>query len=217
MERIVYSMTDITQTLFESIDQQEAVYLKKYIDSHIKQYQNFKKSYDPRTIAHNYHKMIDDMITLHKNKPENIFFKITCKKSCGYCCNLNVDITREEAVLITDCAIKENVRIDYKLLKRQSLLTKDHWIKQNKELRKCIFLDENNNCKIYEFRPNNCRKFLSIDSVEVCKQCYENKAEGFNRFTAPLVEALITAIMTATETNSMSKMLLEYRYVKKRK
>ncbi|MDG3034197.1 YkgJ family cysteine cluster protein [Vibrio parahaemolyticus] len=79
-----------------------------------------------------------------------------CKKGCGWCCRVPVDVSAIEVQYIHDkLGIKAN-----------ALEKGIDWSKAPDKT-KCPFL-ENESCSIYEARPFNCRIFASMDSVEHC-------------------------------------------------
>ena len=63
---------------------------------------------------------------------------------------------RPEQILEFSCQIDPNSVPHYPILVKQKNELKQYFI-IIKRAKKCIFLDENNKCKIYENRPNVCR------------------------------------------------------------
>ncbi len=75
-----------------------------------------------------------------------------CRKGCSYCCTLAVEITPLEAEYIaenTEHVIQqpsdEGVKLDYCPLHKDGL------------------------CTVYEYRPFNCRAFVTYDSPDYCR------------------------------------------------
>lgn len=74
-----------------------------------------------------------------------------CKRGCGQCCHVSTAVSYMEALFI---AHHTNLEISL-----------------NKSIPKegrCKFLDEDNACSIYEYRPMVCRAFYTVDSWEAC-------------------------------------------------
>ncbi|MCY4523559.1 MAG: YkgJ family cysteine cluster protein, partial [Halobacteriovoraceae bacterium] len=84
---------------------------------------------------------------------------VACKKGCSFCCHTQVSITEDEALLYVDKIMKEEIKIDLHRLHIQSQAGNDasKWYEIPYEVRKCVFLGNENQCLIYEDRPMVCR------------------------------------------------------------
>lgn len=78
-----------------------------------------------------------------------------CEKGCAHCCYIEVFVTNLEISYIES---KTN-------FKRNA--EKKHSVSPNQ---KCPFLDENNACKIYQYRPYGCRTFHVLDHPQYCEE-----------------------------------------------
>ncbi len=77
-----------------------------------------------------------------------------CTKGCSHCCKIDVQISQAEAELIH---IKTKVPIDLKNSISYGYTTP------------CPFLSDENNCKIYKYRPLPCRMLHAFGSPDNCK------------------------------------------------
>ena len=137
---------------------------------------------------------------------------ISCGKGCGFCCFQRVDITSDEAVLINGIAKEEKIEIDKNVLAKQAMCKdhKDH-IALPVNVRKCMFLDKDMSCKIYEYRPGSCRTVLVISEPEKCNTETHKKGKitRLNHISAE--GELVATHMAAKETGGMAEMLIKYR------
>lgn len=107
--------------------------------------------------------------TLDSEVEESIISKypeITCKKGCAYCCHQKIGISQAEAYLIINFVSFWNIKINWDLLMSQK--GHEDWSKIPFKSSKCIFLGEDNLCKIYEVRPGACRWYFSLQDPKLC-------------------------------------------------
>lgn len=92
-----------------------------------------------------------------------------CKLGCTACCHTQVSVTEEEALLLVN-NIHGGVEIDKSRLELQMKVKNDHeaFYKLSYVDRKCIFLDQNGGCKVYEDRPSVCRTNAVLGSPSQC-------------------------------------------------
>lgn len=79
-----------------------------------------------------------------------------CKPKCSHCCRISVQITELEAQYISGHTGRK-IQISRQPLSSSVLESP------------CPFLDKNELCSIYEFRPFNCRAFHTLDDPNFCK------------------------------------------------
>lgn len=176
------------------------------MDHYIKEYTRNLKLHNAESVAFAFMELLDHEYKRTK-PPEGE--KISCKKGCANCCSINVDISKEEAILLLEHSKEENIKIDWKKLKTQKKYNHDTYFDLEKNLRKCVFLADDNTCKVYDYRPLSCRKFASLDNPEKCD--LENGKQKVKRFVSVMAEIVACAAMTATEFNSMPSLLLKYK------
>jgi len=97
------------------------------------------------------HKLMDEAIAFDKNLEPEAALRISCRKGCGACCYQNVEIDEDEADLLVQMVQEDSMGLD--------------WNKTG-----CVFLGKDNNCRVYENRPNACRKFFTLTCPEVGEQ-----------------------------------------------
>lgn len=92
-----------------------------------------------------------------------------CKRGCTACCHTQVSVTDDEAELLVK-RIKSGVSIDQERLKLQMQAGSDDeaFFKIAYNDRKCIFLDEQGACTVYEDRPSVCRTNSVLGTSDQC-------------------------------------------------
>ena len=96
---------------------------------------------------------------------------VACKQGCSFCCHTQVSITQDEALLYAKKIMDNEIVVDLKRLAYQSQASNDagKWYRIPYEERKCIFLGEENQCRIYKDRPMVCRSNNVLSDPENCK------------------------------------------------
>ena len=127
-----------------------------------------KKLGTPKKRAQFVHRMIDE-------SNEQVFANpliqqlSPCKKGCSACCHTQVSVTEDEASLLA-LRVNEGVTIDLERLKKQ-MVARDSsasYYSLSFETRKCVFLDEQGSCRVYEDRTSVCRNNAVIGSADQC-------------------------------------------------
>lgn len=92
-----------------------------------------------------------------------------CKRGCTACCHTQVSVTDDEAELLVK-RIKSGVKVDQDRLKLQMAAGDDGdaYYKISYGDRKCIFLDDEGGCSVYEDRPSVCRTNSVLGSADQC-------------------------------------------------
>ena len=133
------------------------------------------------------------------------FDKISCKKGCSFCCYINVDITKEEAILLIKVYKESNIKLDINYLKNQQF--DRNKIPYNE--RACIFLNKKDgSCLVYENRPLACRKYQVMNDPDKCN------TEKYSALRTIVVanhemEFFVSGVYNASPPDSMEKMLLK--------
>ena len=103
-----------------------------------------------------------------------------CKKGCSYCCYMQVELSKYEALYLARhikknftkpeiADLKEKARIGYEQIKDVD----SHWYPG--KFRPCILLDTDSGlCRAYKARPLSCRRLYSYD-VQKCITGYQGK------------------------------------------
>lgn len=132
---------------------------------------------------------------------------VSCSKGCSACCHMEVEITSYEAEVLKHL-IEDGMSIDRDRLQQQSqrALQDPEWRKgMRNEINKCVFLNHEGACRIYENRPVMCRRHSVTSPPENC-EFIESKI--VIRYF-PKVDLLISAANEdpALEIGPLAKML----------
>ena len=122
---------------------------------------------DARSVARTVHIAIEDVLERDRKKSATSG-DIKCRKGCHHCCHGPVEIWPQEAALLVGIAREAGMELDRARLERQSQYTLDTWRQQPAADTACVFLGDDGACKVYEFRPNACRKLLVVTDPELC-------------------------------------------------
>jgi Fe-S-cluster containining protein len=92
-----------------------------------------------------------------------------CKSGCTACCHTQVSVTQDEAELLA-ARITNGVKINSERLHMQSQVQNDQEAFYNLNFadRKCIFLNDEGLCSVYEDRPSVCRTNSVLGSPSQC-------------------------------------------------
>lgn len=115
---------------------------------------------------------VDAVVGAVLDQSPGIKAEIKCKKGCGFCCFQQVQITDSEKELISSYMTQKGIypsADERKRLGRQARASKlGDWGELRQTDKRCIFLDEENACKIYEARPMACRSYLVVSDPSLC-------------------------------------------------
>jgi Fe-S-cluster containining protein len=157
-------------------------------------------------VALGMHEATDHLMqNLAKHDPQRAR-RVACRKGCAHCCHLTVDITEPEARMLVDVATHENIPLDRAHLERQ----RDAPAFESLSLaeRRCVFLQRDQTCAVYEHRPVNCRKYQVVDTSKKCDTVRFPGARVLN-FVSAEAECLQSAAMTIYRAGHLPAMLLE--------
>lgn len=163
----------------------------------------------PESIAAGIHDALDAKVVEHRATHPRAS-EIKCRRGCAHCCHVNVTITRPEAVLLHHAAREAGITLDRDKLERQARYTVADWQQQPEADRACIFLDPMGSCKVYEHRPDACRKYLVLSEPEQCDVNAHPKGQVLN-FVSIKAEIIASAAMVVFECGSMPAMLLKHQ------
>jgi Fe-S-cluster containining protein len=201
-----YKLSDSLESILNSVPEETKSIIVEGMDHYIREYKNKLQNFNSESVAYGFMKLVDQNI---KDTLPPIGEKISCKKGCAYCCSINVDISAEEAILLINYCEKNKIEIDWQKLEIQKEYNHTNYLSLDKESRKCVFLSNDNICKVYKYRPISCRKYASLDKP---KKCDSNDGDRkIKRFASPTAEIIACAVMTATEFKPMASLLLKYK------
>lgn len=123
--------------------------------------------------------------------------KVSCASGCAGCCHLEVEITEDEAKLLA-CAVQQGVAFDADRLALQAgrPTNAPEWKTGAVSENRCVFLSEQNLCRVYEHRPLACRKLLVTSPKENCTLAQQSVQP------IPVLEAelLLSAVLSLPKT-----------------
>lgn len=96
---------------------------------------------------------------------------VSCHKGCSACCHMEVEVTTYEAEILKQL-VQDGLSIDRARLQRQGerSLQDPVWREGMKnEDNKCVFLNHEGSCRIYEHRPVMCRRHSVTSPAEYCE------------------------------------------------
>jgi Fe-S-cluster containining protein len=198
-------MEKFTENLFKQLKgmpQQVRDHVLEGVLFYKKQYEENRLETNGLSVAYGYGKEVDRLI---KEEKKGLKKEFSCKKGCSYCCSIEVYITEDEADLLLAHCKDSGIAIDWEKVKRQTEYKGD-WTEQKDP--RCVFLDEDGSCKVYECRPIGCRKLFVLSDPELCDTV---KYPGGNTervaFTEP--EMIASGIMNAIEGGNLPQMLMK--------
>lgn len=207
MDKEGFYLTDIVNDAIKDCSQKDLDLYRDVIKHYMKEFKKAKDHANDESVAWNFQQHANQMLQKSFEDPQSK--NISCKKGCFNCCMLNVDCTKEEAILILKHCKEENIEIDWKRLEIQKDYNSQTYFSLKAEDRKCTFLSKDGSCKIYEMRPINCRKLFSMNDPKKCD--LDNGKSKILRFVSFPLELLSSALMTVTECDNMPNMLLKYK------
>lgn len=127
-----------------------------------------KRLGDPVERARLVHQIVDDYNVTVFDHPL-VMQLMPCTLGCTACCYTQVSVTEDEARLLT-LRIKEGVDVDKDRLRIQMKAGNDDqaFFNLSYENRKCIFLNNEGACKVYEDRPSVCRTNAVLGRSDQC-------------------------------------------------
>jgi hypothetical protein len=122
----------------------------------------------PRQRAYLIHETVDDF---NKEAFSHPLVKelSPCKQGCSACCHTQVSITQDEAELLAH-RVQQGIGVDMQKLEIQALAGNDSdaYFDLSFEDRRCVFLDDQGSCRVYEDRPSVCRTNVVLGDANQC-------------------------------------------------
>lgn len=118
----------------------------------------------PANTAKQIHSLVD--VQLDKIMKLPAAQNVSCRRGCNACCYIGVDVYPNEVALLVRTIREQNLPIDTVRLQKQAeaeMLTDLPY-----EDRKCVFNDENGECRVYAQRPSACRKYMVVSDPALC-------------------------------------------------
>ena len=126
------------------------------------------KNHLPEKRARYVHRLVDELSEYIFQDP-NVKSLSPCTSGCSACCHTQVSVTSDEAELLA-LRIRDGVEINQNRLHLQMAAknSASAWYALSFEERKCVFLDKENKCSVYEDRPSVCRTNAVIGEASQC-------------------------------------------------
>lgn len=102
---------------------------------------------------------------------EGADIEVSCFKGCSACCHMEVEVTSYEADVLKHL-VEDGMSIDRSRLQQQSQrsLQDPAWREGlRNDINKCVFLNHQGECRIYENRPAMCRRHSVTSPAEFCE------------------------------------------------
>lgn len=192
-------LKDYLGLLMENSENQETIeQILKLVNGYTDQLRNLRILNRIEAIKEVY-KAIDGFF---EAAPEESKKEIQCKTGCTACCFIDVDVSGDEAAVITGYCRQNNIEIDKEYLTKQAAAGR----KTYSALSRCVFLKDNL-CSIYPVRPVACRKHWVKTDPVLCDFSNNiiNRVGGYFDVNT---EILASALLNVDETGSFEKMLL---------
>jgi Fe-S-cluster containining protein len=176
------------------------------LEHYSKEYQKITDKQNGVSAAHSIHKAMDE--ETEKLKKTEHGRQIKCSSGCSFCCYTHVDINRDEAELLVYKAKEKKLIIDLGRLSKQQNKGAKKWDELLYSDRKCVFLDQNQQCSVYEWRPATCRAHNAISDPVNCdseKYPHGQISKGFSL----LNEVYSGAIFNAAKSGSLPDLVME--------
>ena len=136
-----------------------------------------------------------------------------CKRGCAHCCYIQVVASGREVDLIVDHIKENNIILDNEKMLRleEQALIKDDRDYMLSTHRKCVFLQDNNDCGIYPVRPFSCRNYFVFSDPEGCNTfTAEVGGKVLVHFDLDTFPVVLTLIDTSEDgVNTLPKLLIK--------
>lgn len=196
------SISESLQGLLQQMTPQQEQYVIEMFQFYMEQYGELRIENNAESVSDAIHKAVDNSMQESIDESEE---KVTCGKGCSFCCYQQVDISDDEATLITEYTREISLEIPYDKLEKQAE-EKDYKQLPFQE-KKCVFLNEEDSCSIYEHRPSACRKLVSVSEPSLCD--IEKHPNGeIKKLVSIEAEVMTSSSLNVRESGSMAKMLI---------
>ena len=193
----------------ESIARQQATLSSEEFSAFILAIRSVFETYSAKLSA--YEPGVERGTALHKIMDETTktaaHVKVSCCKGCSGCCHYEVEITNDEAVVLASI-VRGGLAIDASQLSNQAARERraPAWSDVLHPSNRCVFLGEDNACRVYESRPSVCRRMLVTSPAEACSK----PGQPVTPVEILLAEILLSAALSLAGSSfgSLSKMLL---------
>jgi len=192
--------------MLSKMDSKQQVIVAEMISFYTEQYEGLRKNNNSESVSSAIHDAVEQAIRELIKAEENE--KPSCGKGCSFCCYLKTDVTDDEAVLLTEYSKEIGFEIDYNYLEQQIVKTDEDFLKIPYAKRKCVFLDKEGACSVYEHRPIACRKLIVVSDSKGCDT--ENNWGGqVKRLVSVEAESISAAALNARGSGGLAEMMVK--------
>jgi len=185
--------------------------LREYIaamHSHYEREFSSQRKAAPPRIAATVHGLVDAEI-VHDMQDDAHAGQISCRKGCAHCCHLNVSATYPEAALLVALVREEKIPLDWARVKRQAQFAGPAvWHTQPFADQRCVFLSDDNACRVYEHRPSACRRHFVVSDPGEC-DTQKHPGHRVLNWIPVRAEVIVSAALAVFEQGSLPAMLLK--------
>jgi Fe-S-cluster containining protein len=186
-------------TLNEEDYQDFEIHVNNLIANYIQDFSKYVKGVERGRYIHQ---------LIEKEVMASSHIQTSCSKGCGACCHLEVEITEDDAAILSE-TIKDGVLIDIERLKNQANRPRNAstWNLGPIAENRCLFLGVDNACMVYASRPSTCRKVAVISHP---KECSDPQGK-IVPLTMPLAEIILSAVLNLPDNfiGSLPKQLIK--------
>lgn len=203
-------MSDTASERRRGRDQKKEAHLRALFDRYAERFRAAAGG-DPLSVARETHAAIDQLLERDR-KRDAASADIRCHKGCDHCCHGPVEIWPHEAALLVEAARAGGVELDRARLERQARHAIETWQGQPATDRACVFLGGDGACRVYESRPNACRKLLVTSDPALCDASIHpvGSTERWFSWEAEILEcAALEALGGALMPRALLKVLKE--------
>jgi uncharacterized protein len=186
-------------------EERKAAYWRGVADRYAGQFRA-AEGRDALSVAREVHGTMDEVLDRDRGK-DAASGGIQCRKGCSHCCHGPVEIWPQEAALLVKAARDGGIELDRARLERQSRQSVDTWRQQPGADTACAFLGADGACRVYESRPNACRKLLVVSAPALC-DAKNQSLDRVERWFSWESEMLETAALEVFGRELMPKLLL---------
>jgi len=186
-------------------DERKAAHLRAIFDRYAGEFRT-AATRDAPSVARDAHIAVDNLLERDRKK-DPASAQIQCRKGCAHCCHEPVEMWPQEAALLARVARERGIELDRALLERQSQHTIESWQQQSAADTACVFLGDDGACKVYEFRPNACRKLLVLTDPALC-DARKHPPDAVGRWFSWETEILESAALDVFGAGLMPRLLL---------
>lgn len=170
-------------------EERKAAHLRGIADRHAAQLRA-AAGRDAAAVAREVHGTVDEALSRDRGK-DPASRDIRCRRGCSHCCHGPVEIWPHEAALLVEAAREARIELNAARLERQARQSIDVWRQQPAADTACVFLGDDGACRVYQSRPNACRKLLVVSDPALCdaKNRSLERVERWFSWEAEMVES----------------------------